>query len=40
MKHKVEAELDHLLATGVIEPVKYPSWAAPVVPVMKQDGSI
>ena len=40
MKHKVEAELDRLLGTRVIEPIKYSSWAAPVVPVMKQDGSI
>ena len=40
MHQKVETELDRLQATGVIEPVKYSSWAAPVVPVTKQDGTV
>ena len=37
MRAKVERELDRLLAKGIIEPVKFADWAAPIVPVMKSD---
>ena len=37
MREKVETELYRLLAKGIIEPVKFADWAAPIVPVMKSD---
>ena len=37
MREKVETELDRLLAKGIVEPVKFADWAAPIVPVMKRD---
>ncbi len=40
MRNKVENELDHLEKEGVIEKVQAADWAAPIVPVMKQDGSV
>ena len=40
LKAKVEAELNHLLEHGIIEPVHFADWAAPIVPVLKRDGSI
>ena len=33
-------ELKQLLQTGVIEPIKHSDWAAPIVPVVKKDGSV
>ncbi len=36
----MEAELDCLQADGVIEPVKFAEWAAPVAPVIKGNGTI
>ncbi len=33
-------ELDWLLREGVIEPVMYPDWGTPIVPVFKPDGGI
>ncbi|XP_038590459.1 uncharacterized protein K02A2.6-like [Micropterus salmoides] len=39
MRGRVEAELDRLIAQDLIEPVKYAEWAAPVVPVLKPDGT-
>ena len=40
MKEKVELELDHLHQQGIIEPVQFSEWAAPIVPVLKQNGGI
>lgn len=40
LRNKVEKELDRLLEQGVIEPVQFSDWAAPVVPVLKKDGRI
>ena len=40
IKPKVEMELKRLQQLGVIEPVTTAEWAAPIVPVMKKDGSV
>ena len=37
---KISDELDNLQAKGVIVPVKFSSWAVPVVPVIKRDGNV
>ena len=40
LRSKVEAELDRLEQEGIIKPVQFAEWAAPIVPVVKKDGSI
>ena len=40
LKDKVEVELARLQSLGIITPVKHSSWAAPVDPVLKQNGTI
>ena len=40
LRPKVEAQLDKLEAAGIIKPVQFSQWAAPIVPVLKRDGSI
>lgn len=40
LKTKVEEEIKRLLQNKIISPVKYAEWAAPVVPILKPDGSI
>ena len=40
LKPKVEDELDRLQSNGVISPVTFSKWAAPIVPVVKSDGKI
>ena len=40
LKDKVEEELNRLESLGIITPVKHSKWAAPVVPVLKQNGTI
>ena len=36
----VDKELERLQDDGIISPVKYSKWAAPVVPVLKRDGTV
>ena len=40
LKIKVEEELDHIESQGVIEKTQSADWAAPIVPIVKPDGSI
>ena len=38
MRGKVEEKLERLVSEGIIEPVQFADWAAPIVPVVKSDG--
>ena len=40
LREMVEKELDRLLNEGIIEPVQFSDWAAPIVPIVKEDGRI
>ena len=40
IRAKVESELDRLQEEGVIRPVEFSKWAAPIVPVLKASGDI
>ena len=40
LRAKVNSELERLEKAGVIEPVQFSDWAAPIVPVLKPDGSV
>ena len=40
LRKKVEDELERMQKEGIIQPVQFSDWAAPIVPVVKQDGSV
>ena len=40
LKAKVELELDRLQRENIISPIEFSEWAAPIVLVVKQDGSV
>lgn len=40
LRDQVEAEIDRLEKSGILEKVAYSQWGTPVVPVMKQNGKI
>ena len=40
LRGKVMSALERLEKDGIIEPVQHSSWAAPIVPIVKRDGSI
>ena len=40
IRERVEEELERLQSLGVIRPVQFADWAAPIVPVMKRDGRV
>ena len=40
LREKVEMELARLERAGIIQPVQFSEWGAPIVPVLKKDGSI
>ena len=40
LREKIEVELERLQKEGIIEPVLFSELAAPIVPVIKQDGTV
>ena len=40
LRQKVEEELERLQTLGVIKPIQFSDWAAPIVPVLKSDGKV
>ena len=40
LKGKVKQELERLESTGIISPVEFADWAAPIVPMVKTNGTI
>ena len=40
IRKKVEDELERLQSLGVIQPIQFSDWAAPIVPVTKSNGSV
>ena len=40
LREKIENELQRLHAEGIISPVKFARWAAPIVPVLKKDNTV
>ncbi|UYV72132.1 K02A2.6-like [Cordylochernes scorpioides] len=40
LKEKISRDLDRLVKTGILKPVRHAEWAAPIVPVLKSDQTI
>ena len=40
LKDRIEQDLDRLIALRVIEPIQHSEWAAPIVPVIKANGTV
>lgn len=40
LREKIDMELDRLVEMGVMEPISFSEWAAPIVPVVKSSGAI
>ena len=40
MRSLIECKLDRLQSEGIISPVEYSDWAAPIVPILKADGTV
>ena len=39
-REKTERVLDRLVQEGTLEPVEFSEWATPIVPTVKEDGTI
>ena len=40
MRKKVNDELDNMVKRGILSPIEWSDWAAPIVPILKSDGSV
>ena len=40
MRERVEQEIERLKQEGILRPIEFSDWAAPIVPILKKDGSV
>ena len=40
LREKIETELERQVKEGTIEPVEFSEWTTPIVPIVKEDGTI
>ena len=40
MRKKINDELNNMAKRGILSPMKWSDWAAPMVPILKSDGSV
>ena len=40
MHKKVNDELDNMVKRGILSPIEWSDWAAPIAPILKSDGSV
>ena len=40
LNERIEKELERLVKDNIYEPIHYSKWAAPIVPILKDEGTV